>query len=382
MIYLLFSFLLLFSAEAREKICLNMLVKDQADVIRPTLETAKQWIDYWVIIDLGSTDGTQKIILEQLKEIPGELIEKPWKAGGEARTEGLHLAKRKGGYLLFLDAGDLLEWEKGFDFPELTKDVYYVWHGTRNALSLKPLLVKASHPAKWKGIVHEYLDCGASYTVDTLSQITCLVDGGRIQVEDTKSAWKRVKVLETALKIDPSNFRYAFHLAENYREAGEKGKALECYQKRGQMEDCEEQVFWSLLQAGHLLKELFFSKKIVLEAYREAHLHSPHRPEPIYYIAELYNNHGMYQEAYQFLKESLPKIKVENAFFNQKWIGRYGLMFQLSICSYYVGKYEESLSICDRILAMDMIPNALREQVSQNRTYPLNKLMERVSKKN
>lgn len=35
-------------------------------------------IDYWIISDIGSTDGTQKIIRNVMKGIPGELCEDVW----------------------------------------------------------------------------------------------------------------------------------------------------------------------------------------------------------------------------------------------------------------------------------------------------------------
>ena len=44
------------------KIVLNAMVKNEAAVIERMLESAYKHIDYWVIQDNGSTDGTQDII--------------------------------------------------------------------------------------------------------------------------------------------------------------------------------------------------------------------------------------------------------------------------------------------------------------------------------
>ena len=45
-------------------ICLNMIVKDEADIIINTLSNIveKIKIDYWVICDTGSTDNTIELI--------------------------------------------------------------------------------------------------------------------------------------------------------------------------------------------------------------------------------------------------------------------------------------------------------------------------------
>ncbi len=56
------------------KICLNMIVKNEAHIILETLNNIKRHIDYWVISDTGSTDGTQDIIKKFFKKegIEGE----------------------------------------------------------------------------------------------------------------------------------------------------------------------------------------------------------------------------------------------------------------------------------------------------------------------
>jgi cellulose synthase/poly-beta-1,6-N-acetylglucosamine synthase-like glycosyltransferase len=99
LLFLIFSFAL----EAKQTICLNMIVKDEKDVIQRCLDSVIPVIDYWVIVDTGSTDGTQEIIKNHMKNIPGELFERPWKNWGATRTEALRLAQEhgQGDYLLF-----------------------------------------------------------------------------------------------------------------------------------------------------------------------------------------------------------------------------------------------------------------------------------------
>ena len=42
-----------------QTICLNMIVRNEAPVIRRCLDSVMPIIDSWVIVDTGSTDGTQ-----------------------------------------------------------------------------------------------------------------------------------------------------------------------------------------------------------------------------------------------------------------------------------------------------------------------------------
>src|SRR3954471_9644974 len=59
--------------------CLNMIVKNEALVIARCLSAVRPLIDSWVIVDTGSSDGTQEIVREVLGDLPGELIERSWR---------------------------------------------------------------------------------------------------------------------------------------------------------------------------------------------------------------------------------------------------------------------------------------------------------------
>ena len=91
------------------KLCLNMIVKNEALVIRRCLDSVRPIIDHWVIVDTGSTDGTQDIIREHLRDLPGELHERPWRNFAHNRSEALELARGRSDYTLIIDADDTLE---------------------------------------------------------------------------------------------------------------------------------------------------------------------------------------------------------------------------------------------------------------------------------
>lgn len=358
------------------KMCLNMIVKNESAVIERCLDSVKHLIDYWVIVDTQSTDNTPAIIKKHLKDIPGELYVRPWKNFEHNRNEALSLAKNKAEYLLFMDADDVLEFEPGTTLPSLNKDLYYMWRGTKAFTYHKPQIVRSDKPWKWVGVTHEYLGCDEWYTSEILENVRYVtMDDGASSV-DPRKFYKNIELLEEGLKKEPGNTRYAFYLAESYRAAGEKAKALEWYQKTVDMKGWDQEIFWSLLQIGHHLRDLGLPLDLAVKSYKRALAFRPHRVESTYYLAQVYNQQGQYEKAYACLKQrdAIDSPVQKDALFNQDWIKDYGLLFQLSICSYYLGHYQESLEACDALLARQDIPDWIRRQTEFNRTFPLEKL--------
>lgn len=360
-----------------------MIVKNESKVIKRCLDSIKPIIDYWVIVDTGSVDGTQKIIKKELKDIPGELYERPWKNFGENRTEAFSLAKGKGDYILFMDADDILEFDGERALPLLTRDLYNMWRGTKDFLYLKPQIAKGNLPWKWVGVTHEYLDCDQTYSSETLDRVRYVSKDGGASSCDPEKFLKNVRLLEEGLKKEPNNSRYTFYLAESYRDAGDKAKALQWFQKRIDMGGWSEEVFWSMLQVGLMLEALGVAPNIVIEAFKNAHAFRPHRVEPVYYLAMQYNQQNQYDLAYACIKrwEKIPKPYEKDSLFNMEWMSHYGILFQLSICAYYIGNYQEALDICNNLLAIADLPESFRESTERNRYFPQSKLKNCISEK-
>src|SRR3989338_4665824 len=146
--YHFFFLVIVFFCEAKQTICLNMIVRNESPVIQRCLDSVIPLIDYWVIVDTGSTDDTKKIIKRHLKNIPGELHTRKWKNFGENRTETFTLAKGKGDYILLIDADDTLIANKEFSFPKLDQDLYTMWRGSEGFSYLHPQLIREDLP--WK----------------------------------------------------------------------------------------------------------------------------------------------------------------------------------------------------------------------------------------
>ena len=138
--------------EKNVKIVLNAMVKNEANVIERMLESAYKYIDYWVIQDNGSTDGTQDIIKNffETKKIPGVLYHEPWQYPGYNRNHTLQTCLQSNhgcDYVLRMDADEILEVDDNFDWNSIrTHDAWNVLARSGNYDYYRMWLWKASLP--------------------------------------------------------------------------------------------------------------------------------------------------------------------------------------------------------------------------------------------
>ncbi len=359
------------------KICLNMIVKNESAVIRRCLESVKPLIDYWVIVDTGSKDGTQEIIREYMKEIPGELHERPWVNFAHNRNEALQLAKNKGDYLLFVDADDILVYEPEFIKPKnLDRGGYYLKIRYNGMEYDRVQLVSSQLEWKWVGVVHEVVVCDQIHNLDFLKGVVMRIIGGGDRSSDPKKYYKDAQLLEAALKEDPSSTRNTFYLAQSYRDAQMLELAVKNYEKRVSMGGWDQEVFWSLYQIAMLKEEMGASQDVVTQSYEKAFLYRPSRVEPLCQLATYHRKQGNYLLGYLLSKCGCELKPSNDVLFVESWMHEYGLLLERSICAYYVGKYQEALEISNRLLTNNQLPTAVVDCLRNNLRFILDKLPE------
>jgi glycosyltransferase involved in cell wall biosynthesis len=360
------------------RICLNMIVKDESAVIRRCLESVLPVISDWVIVDTGSTDNTKGIIRECLGDIPGELYERPWKNFGHNRSEALALAKGKGDYLLIIDADEVLFFEPGFTWPQLTEDAYFIQTRSGNTSYARMQLVSNRLHWQFVGVLHEYIYSPEMKAAGTINHVYNYPYPDGARSSDPNKYKRDALVLESALLEEPDNPRYAFYLAQSYRDAGEFDLALKNYKKRIEMGGWPEEVWFSLYQVALLGMQVGEEWTLTKERFLTAYEYRPSRAEPLYHIANYYriNDHPALAFLYASLGEKIPLP--EDILFVERAVYEYLLPMELAISAHWTGRYDSALAANNKIMQNRMAVSAsVFSQTIANRNFSLDSITER-----
>ena len=262
-------------------ICLNMIVKDEAEVIARCLRSVKNSIDYWVIVDTGSTDNTGAIIDNELKDIPGKLYLAPWKNFAHNRNEALELTKKKKDYLLFIDADEVLTG----DLPEnLTEDAYYLPVEYNNLRYVRGALVRNDGSWRWEGVVHEVMIRDNPVNWAKLDHPTIKVHTDGARSKDPDKYLKDANLLKADLEKNPTNARTAYYLSQSLRDAGYYEAAIHAYKYRAIMPGWDEETWSALYQIGRIKMFLGRDPEEVQGAMLKAYNFRPSRAEPLWQL--------------------------------------------------------------------------------------------------
>jgi len=347
--------------ESKKTICLNMIVKNENDIIEDCLASIKHLIDYWVIVDTGSEDGTQETIKNFLKDIPGELHERPWVNFEHNRNEALSLAKSKADYSLFIDADERWAFSNEFTMPLLDLDYYRILIREVGVIdSMRKCLVKNSLNWKYEGVLHEVITSPQARIYANLKDVISLNNtalGAR--TKDPKKYYKDAQVLEAALQQDPNNSRHIFYLGQCYGNAHEYSLAIKYFEKRASMGNKDLEVFWSLYCIGKMEEKLNIDIETPIASYSKTYQSFPDRAEPLYRIANLYFKNKNYLLSYLVSKYALTIPKPQDATFVEDWLYEWGLLQQYANSSYHLENYEEAKLATQTLLSIESLPSDL-----------------------
>lgn len=365
------------------RLCLNMIVKNEAHIIEETLNSVLKYISYWVISDTGSTDNTKEIIIEFFKKhnVPGKLVEHKWEDFGTNRTLALQACwkvRKHFDYIWVFDADDLIM--GNLIFPESKEpDMYSLKYGSGFTYDRNQVF-KSTEKWEYVGVLHEYPRCKSKkkpvlVSIEGDYYIDSRRLGARNKVED-KYQRDAVTLLK-GLKKEPRNERYMFYLAQSYMDAGEFKNAIKWYKKRIEMKGWFEEVYYSYYRVATCMENDRQDWKDIEKAYLQAWSYLQSRAEPLYEIARHYRKINNFVKGYAFAKQasSIP-FPEKQVLFLFKNVYDYKAPEELMICAHFTKKYEESFNIGNNLLSLTDIPDDDRKNIENVRDLNIEHIMD------
>lgn len=318
------------------KLCLNMIVRNEAAIIRRALESVVGFVDYWVICDTGSTDGTEEIIAGFFSGhgTPGELHRFEFENFGSARNRALEAARHSAGsfdYVLLMDADMQLHVDDPSFASGLSAPGYMLLQKSGSLSYWNMRLVHRDTPASYVGVTHEYLSVPAGHERLETAWFLDGADGGNRPGKFERDA----ALLRKGLEDEPDNARYVYYLAQSYRDAGRLEEAAEAYHRRHEMGGWEEEAWHALLQEARCrrsLGDLAAFQRLAAQAFEER----SHRVEPLYDLAVHFRQLGQYEVAMSFLELATHvPWPAKDRLFIEEFVYRDGIRQEIAICGFY-----------------------------------------------
>lgn len=314
-----------------------------------------------LLVDTGSTDKTVDVAEETLRGlhksggIEWRIFEDPWVNFGVNRTSMLDQARTmSGAYLLLLDCDMTLS--ASGRVPDLDGDGYMLEvEGDSTTAYWTTRLISTAREWRFVGATHEVLEgSGGLPKLDVLT-VHHHHDGGYRHDKFERDR----RLLEEAVRNDPTDARSAFYLAQTYRDLGVPLKAAQFYDRRAAMGGWDEEVYYSRYQAGLLRRSI--------EGLLLAFEGCPRRGEALYEALGLMRQQEMWRTAHALATYGRDlEMPADHVLFLEPWIYDWGLKFEYSITSYWVGDPEASLRMSETLLGRTDLPEAFRTAAEQN----------------
>jgi glycosyltransferase involved in cell wall biosynthesis len=366
---------------ARAAICLNMIVKDEADVVAETLDSVAPYISSWVIVDTGSTDGTQDLIRKYMDRlgIPGKLHERSWRNFGHNRTEALKLAQGYGDYIWVIDADDILVGAP--DFTELSADIYRMRLGDASFTYWRPQLFRDGVRVRYEGVVHETAVWESDSVVGRLEG-DYYVESRRLgaRSRDAQKYARDRDLLLAEVERNPEDARSVFYLAQSYFDLDDFDNARKWYERRVEMGGSDEEVYYSMLRLAESMGELKWPWLVVQDVYLQAWEFRPTRAEALYAIARRYREQQRYLPGHLFAQRAAQiSFPEKDLLFIAADVYAWRALDEQAVCASQLGKHPEAFMLCRRLLALSDIPDDDRQRIAVNRDVSVPVMLEAAS---
>lgn len=351
----------------KPKLALCAIVRDEAETLPRLAENLKGLIDYWVLVDTGSSDNTIEVAKEVFSFAPGEIHESTWVNFGVNRTELMKYANGKAQWLLCMDADEMLQGK--IDLDELDPKVdQYLIEAALGFANWVPRLVNGERNWVWECPVHEYIrmpenDHPLRVKLHDIKMVH-VGDGGARHSGGgdgrKKVLMRDIALLEEAVAKNKEDSRSWFYLGQSCFEVGMLERSLEAYRERERCGGWPEEVFYSRYMIG-IIYERWQRPKEAATIWLKAWNDHPTRIETLCAAVRLLRNHGMFNLAYALadVGVSIP-LSQNDILFVHGSVWDYEMPLEHALCAFYARGPEQCLRESEEILKKPDLPDHVK----------------------
>lgn len=304
---------------------LSIIVKDEAHVIERMLNTVYPILDYYTIVDTGSTDNTKEVIKKFFysKGIEGQILDRPFDNFENSRNYAMQEAKSHTDYCMWIDADEELIIDESFDKSKLDKDLYMITTYINQMKYTRNEIWSNKKEFKWYGPVHEFIVPATNdktLTSDIIQGLTVNVhmDGGSWIAGEIHNKYKvHATMLEDYINTKDRDPRWVFYTAQSYHDSAnipnnrdEKEERLRrakrYYQERvNTQKGYFEERYYSQYRIGTISRQLEMPWAEVEQELLKAYEIDPLRGESIKVIVDYYHQMGRWNAAYLWTSSAI-----------------------------------------------------------------------------
>jgi len=323
-------------------VVLNMIVKNESNIITRLFDSVISIIDTYCICDTGSTDNTVNVIQEYFnnKGIKGRIVLEPFQNFEYNRNVALQSCIGMADFVLLLDA-DMKLRVNNFDKSLLNNyDHFLVFQGNDTFFYQNLRILRNNGLYNYKGVTHEYVNTPHNSRCMVLSRdmffINDIGDGGCKQNKFERD----VKLLTEGILKEPNNDRYHFYLANSYFDLGNFPQSIITYKKRIEFGGWQEEVWFSYYKIGIAYMNMGEIEK-AFHTWLDSFQYYQNRLEGIYEIIKYYRINSKpllaniyYEVAKKILDKNLDRdgyLFLQNDVYTDK------IYYEYTIIAYYLG---------------------------------------------
>jgi predicted O-methyltransferase YrrM len=308
-------------------VCYSMIIKNGGPLLKQVLTENLDIIDRWCILDTGSTDGTQDIIREVLKNKKGSLYEEPFINFRDSRNRCLDLAGKSCKFIIMLDdtyivnnCKKLREFLNEIRGDQVSDSFSMVIQSNDNEY-FSNRIIKSDSNLRYIHKIHEVITPKNNMNINVPYEKACIFDYRAEYMESRTNDRKKydLQLLFEEYEEDPSDPRNLYYIAQTYSCLGDllnKAKYFELrmiHPNEGYIQEKVDAIFELArvynFHISPITKDPFVNRQLTQEEwnicenlYIQAYELDKKRPDSLYFIGIHYYQNNDYEKAYTYLK--------------------------------------------------------------------------------